>query len=89
MHGQIDAEILVSDDAAMWVGDSEEEEEESDGFSRSGSSSSRGESIPSRGSRKRPADESPERDLCETNRREFPGVVSQREAGYRIYVPTL
>jgi len=52
------AEIVLSDDTAMSVGDSDEEEE-SDGFSKSGSGSSHEESIRSRGSRKRPADESP------------------------------
>jgi len=62
----------VSDDAAMSIGDSDEEEDGSDGFSRSGSSSSREESTQSRRSRKRPADESPEPDPSEMNRREFP-----------------
>jgi len=47
-----DSEVILSDDAAMSVGDSDDDEEESDGFSKSGNSSSRGESIPSRGSRK-------------------------------------
>jgi len=82
-----ESEVIISDDAAMSVGDSDEEEE-SDGFSRSGNSSSRGESIPSRGSRKRPADESPEREITETVRKEFPGLVSRSEAGCRIYIPT-
>jgi len=77
---QCKAEILVSDEAAMSVGDSKEEEDESDGFSRSGSSSSLCESIPSCGSRKRPAHESPERELCETSHKGFPGVVSRSEA---------
>jgi len=86
-HGQYETEIVVSDDIAMSVGDSEEEEEdESDGFSRTGSSSSRCESVPSRGSRKRPADESPERELRENLHGGFPGVVSRSEAGCRIYV---
>jgi len=57
MEGQGEAGIVVSDDAAMSIGDSEEKEEGSDEFSHSGSSSSRGESTQSRGSRKRPADE--------------------------------
>jgi len=80
-----EAKVVVSDDVAMSIGDSEEEE--SDGFSRSGSNSSRGESIPSRGSRKRRADDSPEREVRETGRREFPGLVSRSNAGCRIHVP--
>jgi len=80
-----EAEVIVSDDAAMSVGDSDEEDE-SDGFSRTGSSS-HGDSIPSRGSCKRPADGSPEREVTETIRKEFPGLVSRSEAGCRIYIP--
>jgi len=80
-------EGLTSDDIAMSIGDSEEDEDGSDGFSRSGSSSSRGESTLSRGSRKRPADESPESEPTENSRRDFPGIVTRSEGGFRIYVP--
>jgi len=72
---------------ALSIGNSDKEEEGSDGFSQSGSSSSRGESTLSRGSRKRPADESPEREPNETSRRNFPGTVTRSEGGCRIYVP--
>jgi len=88
IEDEVATEIVVSDDAAMSVGDSDEEEE-SDGFSRSGSGSSREESILSRGSRKRPADESPEREVAVTIRKEFPGLVSRSEAGCRIHVPVV
>jgi len=59
---QTEAPSVISDDAPMSIGDSEEEGSESDGsdgFSHSGSGISRGDSTVSRGSRKRPADESP------------------------------
>jgi len=84
---EVDDKGVISDDAAMSVGDSDEEEEGSDGFSRSSSSSSHGESNLSRGSRKRPADESPEREQKEGSHREFPGAVTRSEGGCRIYVP--
>jgi len=80
------SEVEVSDDAAMSIGDSDNEEEISDDYSRTGSSSC-GESTTSRGSRKRPADELPERDPKKTDRREFPGAVTRSEGGCRIYVP--
>jgi len=67
-----EAEVIVSDDAAMSVGDSDEEGE-SDGFSRTGSSS-HGDSIPNG-------------KVTETIRKEFPGLVSRSEAGCRIYIP--
>jgi len=46
-----------------------------------------GESIVSRESRKRRADESPEREGTGSVRKGFPGVVSRSEAGCRIHVP--
>jgi len=78
--------VVVVDDAAMSVGDSEEEGSESDGFSRTDSNSSRGESTHSQNNRKRPADESPERD--ETRRREFPGTITRSEGGCRVHIPS-
>jgi len=87
---QVEASLIISDDAPMSIGDSEEEGSESDGsdgFSQSGSGISRGDSNVSRGSRKRPADESPEHELGETSRREFPGLITRSEGGCRIYVP--
>jgi len=80
------SEVEVSDDAAMSIGDSDNEEGISEDYSRTGSSSG-GESMTSGRSRKRPADESPEREIKETSRREFPGVVTRSEGGCRIYVP--
>jgi len=80
------SEVEVSDDAAMSIGDSDNEEGISEDYSRTGSSSG-GESTTSRGSRKRPADESPERETKETSPRELPGVVTRSEGGCRIYVP--
>jgi len=71
----------------MFIGKSEEQEDESDGFSASGRSTSGGESARSRSSRKRPADESPERDTPKTARRWVPAVVTRSEAGCRIHQP--
>jgi len=85
-HGQ-DA-MMILEEEVMSIGDSEEEEDESDGFSTSGHSTSGGESARSRGSRKRPADESPERDTSVTARRGFPGVVTRSEAGCRVHLPS-
>jgi len=88
---QAESPLIISDDAPMSIGDSEEEGSESDGsdgFSPSGSGISRGDSNRGdRGSRKRPADESPERKLGEVSRREFPGLITRSEGGCRIYVP--
>jgi len=83
-----EGQVIVSDDDAMSVGDSEDGSSGSDGFSRTDSNSSHGESNRSHGSRKRPADESPEREYDENRRREFPGTVSRIEGGCRIYVPS-
>jgi len=82
-----EAKIVMSDDAAMSVGDSEEEETESDDSSGNSESSSDGDSVVSRGNRKKPATESPERGPAGTIRKEFPGMVTRSDAGCRIYVP--
>jgi len=87
MDVQGESLVILSDDAAMSVGDSDEEESESDGFSHTDSNCSHGELTRSHGSRKRPADESPEREWDETRRREFPGIVTRSEGGCRIHVP--
>jgi len=84
-HGQ--KAMTISEDKVMSIGESEDEEDESDSFSASGRSTSRGESARSRSSRKRPADESLERDMPVTARRGFPGVVTRSEAGCRIHQP--
>jgi len=81
------SEIELSDDAAISIGDSDNEEGISEDYSGTGSSSC-GESMTSRGSRKRPADESPERETKEISRREFPGNVTRSEGWCRIYVQT-
>jgi len=80
-----DREETVSDDEEMSVGDSESESSEdcSDGSPNI----SDGESPLSKNSRKRPADESPERDLVGTNRKVFPGAVTRSEAGCRVHLP--
>jgi len=62
-------EIATSDEEAISVGESEEEM--SDDFIVSGHSTSGGESVLSKGSRKRPADESPERESTGTTRKRF------------------
>jgi len=80
--------VVVVDEAAMSVGDSEEEESESDGFSRTDSDSSRGESTQGQSNRKRPADESPEREWDETRRRKFPGTVTRSEGQCRVHIPS-
>jgi len=90
IEGEVRGEnaMMISDDEVMSVGESDEEEDVSDGFSGSGRSTSGGKSIMSRSSRKRPADESPERDTPQTVRRGFPGVITRSEAGCRIHQPT-
>jgi len=80
--------VVVIDDAAMSIGDSEEDGSESDGFSRTDSNSSRGNFTQGQNSRKRPADESPEREWDETRRREFPITVTRSEGGCRVHIPT-
>jgi len=81
-------EVVLSDEEEMSLGESEEEEEEvSDGFSRSDGGSSYCESVTSRGSRKRQADGSPEREPAETTRKEFPWMATRSKGGCRIYVP--
>jgi len=72
-----DREETVSDDDEMSVGDSESEGSED--FSGGSRSISDGKSIVSKNSRKRPADESPERDLARTNRKGFPGAVTRSD----------
>jgi len=84
---QQDNEKSAPEEEVMSVGDSEEDEEGSDGFSTSGRNASGGESVISRGSRNRRAYESPERETTGGVRREFPGTVSRSEAGCRIYLP--
>jgi len=83
----MDAEIVAPDDTGMSIDESDEEKTISDGFSRSGDSSSESESVVSQGSRKRTAEESPEREPAETTRKSSPGTVTRSEAGCRIYVP--
>jgi len=83
----VDADLVVSDDGGMSVDDSDEDQTISDGFSKSGDSGSEGESVVSRGSRKRTAEGSPEREPAETTRKSFPGAVTRSDAGCRIYVP--
>jgi len=80
-----DREETVSDDDEMSVGDSKSESSED--FSGGSHSISDGESIVSKNSRKRGADESPERDLAGTNWKGFPGAVTRSEAGCRVHLP--
>jgi len=84
----MDAGIVAPDDTGMSIDQSDEEQTGSDGFSGSGNSSSESESVVSQGSRKRTAEESPEREPAETMRKSFPGTVTRSEAGCRIYVPS-
>jgi len=82
-------EVVLSDEEEMSLGESGKEEEGvSDGFSRSDGGSSYCESVTSRGSRKRQADGSPEREPAETTRKEFPRMTTCSEGGCRIYVPS-
>jgi len=69
MEDQGESMVVISDDTAMSVDDSEEDGSESDGFSRIDSNSSQRGSTHSQGTRKRPADDSPERDWEEPQRR--------------------
>jgi len=75
-------EETVSDDDEMSVGESESGGSED--FSGGSRSTSDGESIVSKNSRKKPADESPERDSTGTNRT---GAVTRSEAGCRVHLP--
>jgi len=84
----MDAEIVAPDDTGMSIDESDEEQTSSDGFSGSSDCSSESESVVSQGSRKRTAEESPEREPAETIRKSFPGTVTRSEAGCRIYVPS-
>jgi len=77
--------IVLSDDDAMSIGDSEEDEAGTDGFSGVSGSSSCGESIVSRTSRKRMAEESPEQEPAGTSQKKFPGAVTRSEGKCRIY----
>jgi len=47
-----------------------------------------GSSVSASESRKRTADESPDRDCDVRSRREFPGRVTRSSAGCRVYIPT-
>jgi len=78
-------EVTVSDEEAMSVGDSDGET--SDDFSVSGHSTSGDESLRSKASRKRPADDSPERESTDIPRRGFPGAIKRSEAGCRVHIP--
>jgi len=71
----------------MSIGDSNEDDTGTDGFSGGDVSSSCGVSVVSRPSRKRAAGESPEREPVGTNRKKFPGAVTRSDGGCRIYVP--
>jgi len=82
-----DGGLALSDDAAMSICDSEEDDTGTDGFSRGDRSRSCGESVVSRASRKRAAKESPERELVGTNRKKIPGAVTRSDGGCQIYVP--
>jgi len=70
------------------IGESDYGGEISDEYSVSGQSTSGGESVVSRGSRKKRADESPEREVTGSARKGFPRVVSRSEAGCRIHIPS-
>jgi len=78
---------ISSDEDEMSIDESDDGGEISDDYSISGHSTSGGESIVSRESRKRRADESPEREGTGSVRKGFPGVVSRSEAGCRIHIP--
>jgi len=78
--------ITLGDDE-MSIGESDDGGEISDDYSVSGRSTSEGESVVSGRSRKRRADESPEREVTGIFRKGFPGAVSRSEAGCRIHIP--
>jgi len=52
------------------------------------SSSTCGSSVSATGTRKRPAEGSPERKYGEGSRRKFPGLITRSAAGCRVYIPT-
>jgi len=79
---------ITSEDDEMSIGESDDGGEISDDYSVSGQSTSEGESVVSRGNRKRRADESSEREVTGSIRKGFPGVVSRSEAGCRIHIPS-
>jgi len=79
--------LVLSEDAAMSIGHSDEKDTGTDGFSRGDVSSSCGESIMSRGSGKKAAEESLKWEPVGTARKECPGAVTQSDAGCPIYVP--
>jgi len=85
--GVVDTGTVAADEAEMSIDEYDEEQSSSDGSSGSGNSGSDGESVVSRGGRKRTTEESPERELAETTRKSFPGTVTRSDAGCRIYVP--
>jgi len=82
-----EGEETVSDDDEMSVGESESGG--SGDYSGGSRSSSDGESIVSTTNRKRPADESPERDSTGTNRKGFPGASTRSEVGCRVHLPNV
>jgi len=80
-----EAAVVILDETEISVGESSGEESRSrssDGGSSSGS-------WRSRASRKRAAEDSPDRDYYPPARQAFPGVVSRGKSGCRIYVPSL
>jgi len=73
--------VVISDNAAMSIDGSDDDEEGSDGFSRSESSSDHGGSTVSSASRKRPADGSLDRKARVTDCKGIPGTVTRSEGG--------
>jgi len=78
-----EAAVVVLDDTDVSQGESSGEESRS----RSSFGGSSSGSWRSRASRKRAAEESPDRDYEPPARQAFPGVVSRGKSGCRIYVP--
>jgi len=76
-------DVVVFDDTEMSVGESSGEKS----GSRSSSGSSSSSSCANQLSRKRAAEDSPERDPNETLRQQFPGAISHGASGCRVYIP--
>jgi len=78
-----EGEVVELDDTEMSAGNSSEDESQTHSSSAGSSSSS----DRSRVSRKRAAEESPERELSGPSCQKFPGTISRGAGGCRIYVP--
>jgi len=78
VEGTIASDVILPGDNDMSIGSSTD---------ASPDHSTCGSSVRASESRKRTADESPDRDYDTSSRREFPGRVTRSAAGCRVYIP--